>query len=155
MKKNLESDSYQSSNSAAACLTLFDKWTELNFNKLKDYAETIEFMPGQLIVNTGDIDDAVYLVSAGQVEVTMMNAFGFTKRVATIEKGSVFGEVAFFDNDPRSASVRALNNGQVLRISRDNFSRLAKSYPELGQKFLLDLGRILAYRFRSGSPFKL
>jgi len=141
--------------SSSACLTLFNEWTDQNFLKLKEYAEVIDFIPDQFILNEGDVDDAVYLVSSGRVEVTMTNAFGFLKRVATIDSGSVFGEVAFFDNDPRSASVRALDRGQVLRISRGNFDRLARAYPNLAQQFLLDLGRILAFRFRNGSPFKL
>ena len=70
-------------------------------------------------------------------------------------RGSVFGEVAFFDNKPRSASVRAICAGQVLRLSRKSFDKIAAWNPTLAQQFLFDLGSILAYRFRSEFPYKI
>jgi CRP-like cAMP-binding protein len=92
---------------------------------------------------------------SGDVEVVSTNSFGFVKKIASISEGSVFGELAFFDSKPRSASIRAISRGQVLRISRQGFDQIAAWNPKLAQQFLFDVGRILAYRFRNESPYKI
>jgi CRP-like cAMP-binding protein len=62
--------------------------------------------------------------------------------------GSVLGEIAFFDGKPRSASVRALTDTELLRLSADAFEVLSTRHPDVGRKILLDLGRVLALRLR-------
>jgi len=63
----------------------------------------------------------------------------------------VFGEQAFFDGLPRSASVRALSDGEVRSLTREAFAVLAAREPELARALLLDLGRILSLRLRQTS----
>ncbi|MCA1671302.1 MAG: cyclic nucleotide-binding domain-containing protein [Actinobacteria bacterium] len=67
--------------------------------------------------------------------------------------GSVFGELSFFDGRPRSALVRAVTDGQLLRLSFDAFEVLSAKEPVLARSVLLDLGRILAARLRSTQAF--
>ena len=118
-------------------------------------AQTLEFSAGDLLLQAGETDDAVYILISGQVEVFSANSFGFNKRIAVIDEGSVYGELAFFDSKPRSASIRATRDGQVLRLSRKGFEEIAAWNPRLAQQFLFDLGRILAHRFRSELPYKI
>ena len=118
-------------------------------------AQTLEFSAGDLLLQAGETDDAVYILISGQVEVISQNSFGFSKRIALIDEGSVYGELAFFDSKPRSASIRATGGGQVLRLSRKGFDEIAAWNPRLAQQFLFDLGRILAFRFRNEMPYKI
>jgi CRP/FNR family transcriptional regulator, cyclic AMP receptor protein len=108
-----------------------------------------------MLLKAGESDNSLNIVVSGQVEVINPNSFGILKRIATIGEGSVFGELAFFDGQPRSASIRAITEGQLLRLSRKGFDRIAAWNPSLAQQLLFDLGRILAYRFRSESPYKI
>lgn len=136
-------------------LTVFEALSEEEWQMVIRNAQTISFRGGEVLLEEGEIDNAVYIVISGRVEVVSRGSFGRGKRIATIEEGSVFGEVAFFDAEPRSASVRALGDGKVLRLSRKGFEQIAAWNPNLAQQFLFDLGRILAFRFRAGFPYKI
>jgi CRP-like cAMP-binding protein len=92
-------------------------------------------------VRAGDDDRALYLVLSGRLQALVGGA-------TSIDAGSVFGELAFLDGLPRSATVRALEDGEALRLSFDAFETLAARHPELGRAILLDLGRIAALRLR-------
>lgn len=136
-------------------ITVFNGLSEDEWQMVIQNARSIEFSPGDLLLKASESDDALYIMVSGEVEVVSTNSFGFVKRIASIAEGSVFGELAFFDSKPRSASIRAITNGQVLRVSRHGFDQIAAWNPKLAQQFLFDLGRILAYRFRNESPYKI
>lgn len=61
---------------------------------------------------------------------------------------TVVGEVGFFDDGPRSATLRARTAGEMLRLSFDDFEALSAASPSLGRTILLDAGRIVALRLR-------
>ncbi|MBT5917632.1 MAG: cyclic nucleotide-binding domain-containing protein, partial [Alphaproteobacteria bacterium] len=65
-----------------------------------------------------------------------------------IPKGSVFGEIAFFDGQPRSATILSRVQGSALKISRQSFETLVESHPKVANMILFDLSRILALRLR-------
>ena len=69
----------------------------------------------------------------------------------TIDSPSVVGELAFFDGAPRSATLDALTDVQVVRIDLDCFRRLSEAEPALAETMLMDLARILALRLRMAS----
>jgi CRP/FNR family transcriptional regulator, cyclic AMP receptor protein len=94
-----------------------------------------------VLVRAGESDRAVYIVLRGRFEALV-------ERATPIDEGSVFGEIAFFDGQPRSATVRALEDGEALRLSYERFEVLAARHPELARAVLLDLGRIVAARIR-------
>ncbi len=59
--------------------------------------------------------------------------------------------MAFLDGRPRAATIRALTDGELLRLSFESYEVLAARYAELGRAILLDLGRILAARLRQAN----
>ncbi len=101
------------------------------------------FRAGEDLIRVGDKDDAFYILTQGEVDVTIGD-----KVVATIAEGSVFGEISFFDGAVRSATIRAKTNGTAVRVTREDLDTLAAWEPEVARKMLFDLGRILAMRLR-------
>ena len=69
----------------------------------------------------------------------------------SIDAPSVVGELAFFDGRPRSATLDAVTDVQVVRLDMESFRRLSAEHPALGEAMLLDLARILALRLRMAS----
>jgi CRP-like cAMP-binding protein len=69
----------------------------------------------------------------------------------TIDAPSVLGELAFFDGRPRSATLDAVTDVEVVRLDAAAFARLSADAPELAHAMLLDLARILALRLRIAS----
>lgn len=148
-------DEKGTSGSANERITVLEGLSEDEWQMIIRNAQTINFSDGDILLKEGEVDDAVYIVVSGKVEVVGSKAFGRVNRIATIDEGSVFGEVAFFDANPRSASVRAIGEGNVLRLSRKGFEQISAWNPSLAQQFLFDLGSILAFRFRSEFPYKI
>jgi CRP/FNR family transcriptional regulator, cyclic AMP receptor protein len=101
------------------------------------------FRTGEDLIRVGEQDDAFYILTRGEVDVTIGG-----KVVATIAEGSVFGEISFFDGAVRSATIRAKSNGSAVRVTREDLDTLAAWEPEIARKMLFDLGRILAMRLR-------
>lgn len=105
------------------------------------------FAAGQTVLHAGEADRTLYIIAAGSVDVIVDGFFG-PRKIATITEGSVFGEMAFFDGAPRSATIVARESVDVLTLDRPSFERLAAWQPVTATSLLLDLGRILCARLR-------
>ena len=110
--------------------------------------ETRHFRAGDDIIRMRERDDSFYILTAGSVSVVVPDSAGRDLVIAEIPEGSVFGEIAFFDSEPRSATIRARTSGSAVRITRSNFEHLSAWYPMVARQMLFDLGRILAMRLR-------
>ena len=119
-----------------------------------DWADLLRFFtirhlePGEALVSLGESDRSLFLVMDGTLDVLQPTRHGRWRRVSTVVSGSVLGELAFFDREERSATVRALTSTSVARMTADEFADLADSRPDLALLIAMDLGRILANRLR-------
>ncbi len=111
------------------------------------FAEPLRFAPGERIVLAGDTGRAIYIIRAGHVRGEL--SIG-KKRAATapMGPGTVFGELAFFDGKPRSATLWADDAVDLLSLPFAAFERLAAWHPRIARELLLDLGRVLSQRLR-------
>jgi CRP/FNR family transcriptional regulator, cyclic AMP receptor protein len=112
------------------------------------HAEVRRVGAGLALVQAGEQDRALYLLTEGTVGVRLPRDEGAFK---TIDAPSVLGELAFFDGEPRSATLDAVTDVEVVRLDAAAFARLSAEAPELAQAMLADLGRILALRLRMAS----
>ena len=112
------------------------------------YAEVRQVDEGLAVIQAGERDRALYLLTEGTVGVRLPKDEGVFK---TIDAPSVLGELAFFDGRPRSATLDAVTDVEVVRLDEAGFDRLAAAEPELAHAMLRDLARILALRLRMAS----
>ena len=112
------------------------------------HAEVRRIDAGLALVQAGEQDRALYLLTEGTVGVRLPRDEGAFK---TIEAPSVLGELAFFDGRPRSATLDALTDVEVVRLDLAAFDSLFDEAPELANAMLRDLARILALRLRMAS----
>jgi CRP/FNR family cyclic AMP-dependent transcriptional regulator len=118
-----------------------------DWDRLLAQMERRRFTAGAVIIATGEVDRALYLIASGSVEI-ILGSGRRQRRVREQGPGTILGEVAFFDGQPRSATVRALGDCEVLRLNHDAFEVLAAKHPDLGRRLLLELGRIVVLRLR-------
>lgn len=85
---------------------------------------------GEVIVREGEAGDCMYVVQAGQVEVLQGKENGEV-RLAVLNEGDFFGEMAIFEREVRSATVRALGKVRVLTVEKKNFLRRIHEDPSL------------------------
>jgi CRP-like cAMP-binding protein len=112
------------------------------------HAEVRRVGAGLALVQAGEDDRALYLLTEGTVGVRLPRDESAFK---TIDAPSVVGELAFFDGRPRSATLDAVTDVEVVRLDQAGFERLAAAAPELAHAMLRDLARILALRLRMAS----
>lgn len=127
----------------AASPVIFDNLTEDDWNRLVEVSKLLEFNQGDTLLEQGETDDAVYIVIDGEVEVLSRQGV-----IAKIREGSAFGEIAFFDREPRTAAVRASSKGRALAFDRNALDKLTRQESALACRIILELGRLLAIRNR-------
>ena len=85
---------------------------------------------GEPIARQGEIGECMYVIQQGQVEV-VREQDGAEVQLATLGEGDFFGEMALFDRERRSATVRALGEACVLTVDKRTFLRRIHEDPSL------------------------
>jgi CRP-like cAMP-binding protein len=99
---------------------------------------------GQVIVQQGEIGDCMFTVQEGRLEVVATQPGRGEVRVGIMEPGAIFGEMAIFEQEVRSATVRALGPARVLTIDKKTFLRRVQEDPSLA----FNLVRMMSHRIR-------
>jgi CRP-like cAMP-binding protein len=102
-----------------------------------------EFAAGEMVFREGDRSDTCYLVRSGRVRAIREHTDGRTITLATFGPGEIFGELAMFEDERRSATIEALEDSEVAAILGGDMRRLLRAHPEIAVKLLAALGRRL------------
>jgi small-conductance mechanosensitive channel/CRP-like cAMP-binding protein len=89
---------------------------------------------GEVIVRQGATGDSMFVVCSGRVRVTLEPS---GQEVNTIEPGGYFGEMSLLTGDPRTATVSAITDCQLLEITADTFRQLALVHPAVVEQITL------------------
>jgi signal transduction histidine kinase len=114
-------------------IQLFSDLHKPALKKIAELLEEMEYQKGHYVFRKGDEGDAVFIITKGSVSVKDEDLV-----LSTLKEGDVFGEYALIDNKLRSASIFTEETLKLLRLSRNNFSRLLIENKEI-QKGLLHL----------------
>ncbi len=90
---------------------------------------------GEIIVHAGETGDCMYVIQAGQVEVLQKKG-DQEVRLAVMDEGDFFGEMALFEREVRSATVRALGEARVLTIDKRTYLRRVHEDPSLAYRMV-------------------
>ncbi|OGA33945.1 MAG: hypothetical protein A3G80_13230 [Betaproteobacteria bacterium RIFCSPLOWO2_12_FULL_62_13b] len=98
---------------------------------------------GEAIVRQGETGDCMFAVQQGRLEVVKHSQNGEV-RIALLEEGDIFGEMAIFEREVRSATIRALGEARVLTVDKKTFLRRVQEDPSLA----FNLVRMMSRRIR-------
>jgi CRP/FNR family transcriptional regulator len=101
------------------------------------------FAPGEAIVREGETGVGVFMIRSGKVEVTKESG-DEVEHLNTLGPGDVFGEIALLTDLPRSATVRAIEQTEVLGLTGWNFRAELQKSPDLAYQMLRITARRLA-----------
>lgn len=93
------------------------------------------YRDGEAIVRQGETGDCMYVIQAGQAEV-LQEREGKEIRLSVLGEGDVFGEMALFEREARSATVRALGDARVLTVDKKTFLRRVHEDPSFAFRIL-------------------
>ena len=113
--------------------------------KLTSSGFILNLSVGDTVAKRGTQEREVYVILSGVFEVVDQG-----KRLGILDKGDLFGEIAFFSEaGQRSASVQAMTDGQLLVLRRNFLKELTRSDPDAGFQILTNMGRVMAQRIVS------
>jgi len=115
--------------------------------RIKRACVRVSVEAGQDLIEKGDRSDDLYIVASGSFKV-YDDTLGEDFVHAILQQGDIFGEMSFIDGIPRSASVKALNDGAVLRMGKREFDTLLASSPDTAMLFIFTLARVITRRLR-------
>ena len=100
---------------------------------------------GELVVKEGDPGDTMFIIVEGKVKVMLRRG---KKEIilATLKKGNFFGEMSMLGGSPRSATVKAITDLKLLKITREDIERLSETNPKLLSEFAMGLFTELCQR---------
>lgn len=102
------------------------------------------YADGEVIIEQGKTGDSMYVVQGGRVEVLQHSRKGPEQHLAFLEAGDFFGEMAVFEKEVRSATVRAAGEARVLKIDKKMLLRRIREDPLLAVNLL----KTMSHRIR-------
>ena len=126
-------DDRRDADSLAGLLSSVDIFAPLSSGELQSLAATAArrvFAPGETIIRAGDDGASMFVVSRGSVDVRV-DADGTPRTINRLAEGAFFGEMALFTGEPRTASVVAAEETEVLEIVHDAMRGLFQTNPDL------------------------
>jgi len=97
----------------------------------------------QVIFREGDDSDTCYIVRSGHARAIRQHSDGRTITLARFGPGDIFGELAMFDDERRSATVEALDDLSTVAIPGSAMRALLERHPAIAVKLVIALGRRL------------
>ena len=122
-------------------LTVFSRYlTRRRFSK--DSLIFVEKMNGE----------SLFLIESGRISLTKMVAEGVQKHLAQLGPGDSFGELAVIDGGSRVVTARAVQDAEILVLSREEFARLSRERPDTALAFVVSLFVHIAALVRQNVP---
>ena len=122
---------------------VFDELGEEDLRHVADVTVPRRFTAGEAVFREGDDSDTCYVVHAGHARAIREHPDGRQITLATFGPGDIFGELAMFDDERRSATVEATDELEVLGILGGDMRRLLRRHPDMAVKLVISLGRRL------------
>jgi CRP/FNR family transcriptional regulator, cyclic AMP receptor protein len=102
-----------------------------------------QFDPGQAVFREGDASDTCYIVREGHARAIRTHPDGRTITLANFGPGDIFGELAMFEDERRSATVEAIEEMSVVAVLGPDMRRLMGEHSEIAMRLVIALGRRL------------
>jgi len=125
-------------------------WSELDWRKFMNFVQTQRFSRDDVLVKKGDLSRELFILTKGSIVVDIPQSDDAGINLSfSIQSGNIVGEQAFIDGLPRSQSLLAGDDGEMMVMSYENFEFFIAQEPQLGREFIIDVARTLSKRLRS------
>ena len=127
---------------------VFKDFSNKEFIELEKLIHLRQYNTGDFIFKNRSPGEGMYIIMQGSVKITIGTRNNNENILAELEEGDFFGELALFDDEPRSANAIATKDSQLLGFFTQDLMGLQERNPVLGQKILFNLGGVLGERLR-------
>lgn len=107
-----------------------------------------EFRQEEVIFEEGAPGDSFYVIYDGSVRISKLFPNLGEEALTVLGAGEFFGEMSFFDDEPRSARAVAHGNSKLLEVKNAHLKEHLSAHPDVSLKFLWAFARTLSRRVR-------
>lgn len=119
-------------------IPLFAKIEPSKLKLLAFTSKRLTFRAEDELFHQGDVGDAAYIIIGGEADVILTTDSGDII-VATFKRNDIVGEIAILCDVPRTATVKAKEELEVLKISKDLFFRMVGEFPQMAVEIMREL----------------
>ena len=110
---------------------LFSGVPERDLAELAQVAVPRSWLAGEVVFREGDAGDTCYVIRSGSVRITRRHSDGRQLALAELHEGDIFGELAMFGGETRSATVEAAEPTEALALLAGDLRRTMLAHPDL------------------------
>jgi diguanylate cyclase (GGDEF)-like protein len=139
-----------------AFLKKINIFSDLNTQELTSiarYLKPCNVKNGTILFKEGDKGDELFIVKKGVIASTIRLPDGTQKQIAQFKGGNFFGEMAIFENAPRSATCIALEKSDLFTMHKDDFYQAIESHPKIAIDIMYKMLTIITQRLRNTGKF--
>jgi CRP/FNR family transcriptional regulator len=114
-----------------------------DLQKVAEVAVPRSFEAGQVVFREGDESDTCYVVRTGHARAIRAHPDGRSITLANFGPGDIFGELAMFDDERRSATIEAIDDVTAIAVLGADMRRLMREHADIAVKLVIGLGRRL------------
>ncbi len=128
-------------------LSLFSTLSPRELKTVDGLLHQRSYLKDEVIFDQGEDGQALYIVESGKVLISRQG-LPVPRRIAVLEAGMLFGELALLDDSPRAAQARASENCTLAVLFRADFLGLLETHAVIASKISLQLARHIGQRLR-------
>jgi CRP/FNR family cyclic AMP-dependent transcriptional regulator len=126
-----------------ATVPVFETLSEEDLERIAEVSVPRSFEPAEVVFREGDASDTCYIVRVGHARAVRAHPDGRSITLANFGPGDIFGELAMFENESRSATIEATSAMHVIAILGGDMRRLIEAHHQMAIRLVIALGRRL------------
>ncbi|MCK5329907.1 MAG: cyclic nucleotide-binding domain-containing protein [Candidatus Marinimicrobia bacterium] len=127
---------------------IFHDFSNREFRDIEKLIHQRTYKPQDYVFKSKAPGEGMYIILSGKVEIFADDAQGVRNVFAVLGEGDFFGEMSLLDSEPRSASAIAIDHTVLLGFFRPDLMSLLDRNPDLGNRILLNLAKVVVERLR-------
>jgi len=123
---------------------ILGEFDETILSDIEDMLSWLELPGGEVLMKEGDPGDSLYFLLSGRLMATVKQDDNAQQKIGEIVRGETVGELALYTGEPRVATVSAIRDSVLVKLSREVFEGILLQYPRVS----LNVTKIIIQRFR-------
>ena len=128
---------------------IYKDFSKKEFTELEKLVHHRTYASGDFVFKNRAPGEGMYIIMKGTIKITIGTRSGDERILAELKEGDFFGELALFDNEPRSANALATTDSKLIGFFTADLLSLQDRNPLMTNKILMNLGSMLGERLRS------
>lgn len=131
----------------------FENLTKYQLAEVAKWVYERDYLANEFVFEVGQPGAALFIIQAGEVSIETASAESELTQIALLGKASFFGELALLNDDPRSASARAVVPTKIFALFKRDLERLSEKHPEITTVIFKSLATVIGKRLKATNEF--